>query len=107
MENTCINFYNEIEYLNELDGVTTPNPYCIHNIPISIGCNKCKLLNEMSSKVDITMRIEDPQDPEKYWYVSRVKVVEEHYFDNEKEAREFAKKHCLSVDEPVQQLITR
>lgn len=29
-------------------------------------------------------------DPENYWMVSRMAIVEEHYFDNEKEAREYA-----------------
>ncbi len=40
-------------------------------------------------------RIDNPDarglDPERYWMVSRTAVIEEYYFDNEREACEFAK----------------
>jgi hypothetical protein len=47
------------------------------------------------------MKIENPKDPESLWLAARVAVVEEHYFDNEQEARAFAKaRPYLVVDPP-------
>ena len=41
-------------------------------------------------------------DMEKYWWVfkERVIITDSHYFDNEEEAKAFAKEHCLSIEPP-------
>lgn len=54
------------------------------------------------------MRVDNPErigvDPESLWMVSRTAIVEEVYFDNELEAREFARSNpSFIVEEPVPQ----
>ena len=44
----------------------------------------------------------NPEDPESLWLCSRTRVVEEYYFDNEAEARQYAADHpCFTVEAPV------
>ncbi len=56
------------------------------------------------NEVETSEEVDGGPHPESLWMVSRVVSVEEHYFSNEKDAREFAATGVWTVEAPQSQI---